>query len=84
MANFAFTSTQKWVHMHSLTDQENNVLQPEFKVSIVPMDSSSIWCIGRGVPEFDARDDTVGRGMGQRPEKILAISSSKCGWKPIV
>ena len=64
MANFAFASTQKWVHTRYLTGQEYNVLQTELKVSIVPMDSSSSWCIGRGVPEFDARVDTAGRGLG--------------------
>ena len=69
MANFAFTSTQKWVHMRSLTGQEYNVLQPELKVSIVPMDSSSSRCIGRGVPEFDARVETAGWGLKQRPRK---------------
>ena len=69
MANFAFTSTQIWVHTCSLTGQEYNVLQPELKVSIVPMVSSSRWCIGRGVPEFDARVDTAGRGLGERPRE---------------
>ena len=63
MANFAFASTQKWVHTRYLTGQEYNVLQTELKVSIVPMDSSSSWCIGRGVPEFGARVDIAGRGL---------------------
>ena len=58
MDNFAFTSTQKWVHMRSLTGQEYNILQPKLKVSMVAMDSPSSRCIGRGVPEFDARVDT--------------------------
>ena len=77
MANFAFTSTQKWVHTRSLTGQEYNVLQPELKVSIVPMDSSSSQCIGRSVPEFDARVDTAGRGLGQRPRENFGILKFK-------
>ena len=73
MASFAFTSTQKWVHMGSLTGQEYNVLRPGLKVSIVPMDSSSSWCIGRGIPEFDAKVDTAGRGLGQLPRENFGI-----------
>ena len=77
MANFAFISTQKWVHTRSLTGQEYNVLQPELKVSIVPMDSSSSRCIGRGVPEFDARVDIIGRGLGQRLRENFGILKLK-------
>ena len=77
MANFAFTSTQKWVHTRSRTGQEYNILQPELKVSIVPMDRSSSQCIGRSAPEFDARVDSAGQGLGQRLRENFGILKLK-------
>ena len=53
MANFAFTSTQKWVHMCSHTGQEYNALQHELKIPIAFIDMSSSWYIGRSVAVFD-------------------------------
>ena len=64
-------------YMCTLTGQEYNAIQHELKVSIVPMDSSSSQCIGRGVPEFDARVDTAGRGLGQCPRENFGILKLK-------
>ena len=69
-------------YMCTLTGQEYNAIQHELKVSIVPMDSSSSQCIGRGVPEFDASFDTAGRGLGQRPRKRFGISKLKVWMEP--
>ena len=61
VTNFAVISLQKWVSMRSSTDQEYNVLQHELKIPIVPMDSSSSWCISKCVPEIDRNADKKGR-----------------------
>ena len=57
--------------------QECNVLQTELKVSIVPMDRSSSQCIGRSAPEFDARVDSAGQGLGQRLRENFGILKLK-------
>ena len=69
------------MHTRSLTGQEYNILQPELKVSIVPTNNSSSRCAGRGVPEFDARVDTAGRSLGQRPRENLGILELKVWMK---
>ena len=73
MANFAFTSTQKWVHIHSLTGQEYNILQPKSKVSIVPMDTSLAGVLAGVFLSLMQGLTLQARDWGSAPEKILAF-----------
>lgn len=66
MANFVFTSTQKWMHMRSLTSQEyTSALKHDWKIFVVQMDSYYSWCIGRSGSMFDESVDTGGQSTGQ-------------------